>query len=293
MNIAVLDIGGTSIKSGIYRNGILEEKKETPTEAYLGGAHVMEKAIEILKTYKDFDRIGISTAGQVDSQKGVIRYANSNIPGYTGTDVRGIISQTFGVPASVENDVNAAALGEAFYGAGKDFKDFLCLTYGTGVGGAIVIDKEIYTGDCFSAGEFGAMLVHPEDRNPEEDMFSGCYERYASTTALVKKVQKVFPELDNGRAIFARINEPEIQNLVDEWIDEIVYGLTSLIHIFNPPCIVLGGGIMKQEYILDKLQKKLYNNIMPSFRNVHIVTASLGNDAGMLGAVRIAEQLQP
>lgn len=293
MNIAVLDIGGTSIKSGIYRNGILEEKKETPTEAYLGGAHVMEKAIEILKTYKDFDRIGISTAGQVDSQKGIIRYANSNIPGYTGTDVRGIISQTFGIPASVENDVNAAALGEAFYGAGKDFKDFLCLTYGTGVGGAIVIDKKIYTGDCFSAGEFGAMLVHPEDRNPEEDMFSGCYERYASTTALVKKVQKVFPELDNGRAIFARINEPEIQNLVDEWIDEIVYGLTSLIHIFNPPCVVLGGGIMKQEYILDKLQKKLYNNIMPSFRNVRIVTASLGNDAGMLGAVRIAEQLQP
>ncbi|MDQ9759487.1 ROK family protein, partial [Acinetobacter baumannii] len=82
----------------------------------------------------------------------------------------------------------------------------LCLTYGTGVGGAIVIDKKIYTGSCFSAGEFGAVLVHPEDRNFEEDEFSGCYERYASTTALVKRVQKVFPELDNGRAIFARIN---------------------------------------------------------------------------------------
>lgn len=291
MNIAVLDIGGTSIKSGIYRDGILQDKKETPTQANLGGAHVMERAIEILKTYDNFERIGISTAGQVDSSKGIIRYANSNIPGYTGTDIRAIISQTFGVPVAVENDVNAAALGEAFYGAGKDFDNFLCLTYGTGVGGAIVIDKKIYTGDCFSAGEFGAILVHPEDRRPEEDMFSGCYERYASTTALVKKVSHVFPELDNGRAIFARISEPEIQKLVDEWVDEIVYGLTSLIHIFNPSCVVLGGGVMKQEYILDKLEEKLYNNIMSSFRNVYIKPASLGNDAGMLGAVRIAEQL--
>lgn len=291
MNIAVLDIGGTSIKSGIYRNGILEEKKETPTQAKLGGAHVMEKAIEILHTYSGFERIGISTAGQVDSSKGIIRYANSNIPGYTGTDVRGIIEKEFGVPVAVENDVNAAALGEACFGAGRDFDDFLCLTYGTGVGGAIVINKKIYTGACFSAGEFGAILIHPEDRNPEEDMFSGCYERYASTTALVKKVQNIFPELDNGRAIFARINEPEIQKLVDEWVDEIICGLTSLIHIFNPSCIVLGGGVMKQEYILDKLEKRLYNNIMSSFRNVRVKTASLGNDAGMLGAVRIAETL--
>ena len=291
MNIAVLDIGGTSIKSGIYRNGKLEEKKETPTEAQLGGAHVMKNAIEILKSYKDFDRIGISTAGQVDSEKGIIRYANSNIPGYTGTDIRVILTSEFGVPVAVENDVNAAALGEAGFGAGREYNDFLCLTYGTGVGGAIVIDKKIYTGSCFSAGEFGAVLVHPEDRNFEEDEFSGCYERYASTTALVRCVQKVFPELDNGRAIFARIDEPEIQELVNEWIDEIVYGLTSLIHIFNPSCIVLGGGVMKQPYIATNLESKLYHNIMPSFRNVRIKTAELGNDAGMLGAVRIAEAL--
>lgn len=291
MNIAVLDIGGTSVKSGIYRDGSLMDTKETPTNARLGGAHVMDTAVEILKTYHDFDRIGISTAGQVDSSRGIIRYANSNIPGYTGTDVRGIISQAFGVPVAVENDVNAAAIGEAFYGAGKDYSDFLCLTYGTGIGGAIVMNKKIYTGSCFSAGEFGAILVHPEDRDPAKDMFSGCYERYASTTALVKKVQKHYPELDNGRAIFARINEPEIQKIVDEWIEEIIYGLTSLIHIFNPSCIVLGGGIMKQKYILDKIQKNLYNSIMSSFHNVSIRTACLGNNAGMLGAVRIAAEL--
>lgn len=159
------------------------------------------------------------------------------------------------------------------------------------MGGAIVINKKIYTGSCFSAGEFGAVLVHPEDRNFQEDEFSGCYERYASTTALVKRVQKVFPELDNGRAIFARIREKEIQELVNQWIDEIVYGLTSLIHIFNPSCVVLGGGIMKQEYIFANLESKLYHNIMPSFRNVSVRTAELGNDAGMLGAVRIAEAL--
>lgn len=291
MNIAVLDIGGTSIKSGIYRDGVLSETKETPTEAKLGGDHVMKKAKEILGTYSDFERIGISTAGQVNSAKGIIKYANSNIPGYTGMDIRGILSETFGVPVAVENDVNAAALGEASFGAGKDMPDFLCLTYGTGIGGAIVMNKKIYTGSDFSAGEFGAIVIHPEDRDPAKDMFSGCYERYGSTTALVRMMQEKFPELDNGRAIFARISEPAIQEVVNAWVQEIVYGLTSLIHIFNPSGVVLGGGIMKQEYILDKIEKSLYNNIMPSFHNVRVKTAELGNQAGLLGAVRIAEDL--
>ena len=144
MRIAALDIGGTSIKSGIWTGGLTEEVREEPTQAKQGGEAVMEKAKKILHGYGSFDAIGISTAGQVNSVEGFIRYANENIPGYTGTKVCEIMEQEFKVPVAVENDVNAAAVGEGRFGAAKGMDDFLCITYGTGVGGAIVLGKELY-----------------------------------------------------------------------------------------------------------------------------------------------------
>lgn len=291
MNVVVLDIGGTSIKSGLLVDGKLCDVRERPTDAKKGGLHVVEKAKEIIRGYSMFERIGISTAGQVDSEKGRIRYANENIPGYTGMDIRGILEEAFNVPVAVENDVNAAAIGEANFGAGQDYNDFLCLTYGTGVGGAIVLNKKVYTGSMFSAGEFGGIVVHGSVRNTKEDMFSGCYERYASTTALVRKAMESDKTLNNGRKIFERIGEDNVKIIVDKWIGEIALGLTSLVHIFNPPCIVLGGGIMKQKYILEKLNHLLYDNIMSSFHNVILKQAELGNTAGLWGAGKMAQDM--
>lgn len=291
MNIAVLDIGGTSIKSGLFSEGKLMQERETDTNAKLGGGHVLKKAEELLEQFSDFDRIGISTAGQVDSKEGKIRYANSNIPGYTGMEIKKILQQRFQVPVAVENDVNAAAMGEAFFGAGRGNSDFLCLTYGTGVGGAIVIDKKIYTGHQFSAGEFGAMVIHASERNAKEDIFSGCYERYASATALVQKALQVDSSLKNGRIIFSRIQEQVVKKVVDDWILEIVYGMTTLIHIFNPSVVILGGGVMQQAYVVEKIRKLLYYNIMPSFHDVLIKQAELGNAAGLFGAAQCALEL--
>ena len=140
MATMVLDIGGTAIKSGLFDGETLSDIQETPTEAGLGGAHVVQRSKDIIASYRErcpFDRIGISTAGQVDPVSGQIIYANENIPGYTGTRLGEIIAQTFHVPTAVENDVNAAAIGESVFGAGKGRREFVCLTYGTGVGGAI------------------------------------------------------------------------------------------------------------------------------------------------------------
>ena len=290
MRIAVVDIGGTCIKSGLWEADEIKDIRETETEALLGGAHVMRKVLEILKGYEDFQAVGISTAGQVNTAEGTILYANDNIPGYTGTKIRETVENMFHVPTAVLNDVNSAAAGEAFYGAGRGHKEFLCLTYGTGVGGAIVIDGEVYNGSGYSAGEFGGIVVHPEDRNPAQDMFSGCYERYASTTALVRLVGSSFPELKNGREIFARRKVPKVQELIDQWIMEIVYGLVTLVHIFNPSMIVLGGGIMEQTYVVQEVREKLEGQIMSSFRQVKIVQAQLGNLAGMLGAAKAAQK---
>lgn len=290
MRIAALDIGGTSIKSGIWNGQDIVGVKEHATNARNGGRYVMERAVEILRQYDDFEAIGISTAGQVNSAEGYIRYANENIPGYTGMKVREIMEREFHVPVAVENDVNAAAIGEGQFGAGRDFQDFLCITYGTGVGGAIVMNKGIYTGSACSAGEFGGIMIHPEDSVYEEP-FCGCYEKYASTTALVRRAMAYNRDLDNGRKIFARLDDPKVRDIVNSWIDEIVYGLISVIHIFNPSCIVLGGGVMAQPYILKEVKQKASARIMSSFRNVELRQAELGNRAGLMGAAYLAGAL--
>ncbi|MCM1063168.1 MAG: ROK family protein [Eubacterium sp.] len=287
MTTMVLDIGGTAIKSGLYTEEGLSEVREVPTQASMGGAHVVNRAKELIADYRKyfpFQRIGISTAGQVDPRQGKIVYANENIPGYTGTMLKDIMEQEFRVPTAVENDVHAAAIGEAAFGAGRGIDHFVCLTYGTGVGGAIFTDGKLYSGNGFSAGVFGAIVTHPEQRDPKQSMFSGCYEKYASTTALVRQAVERDPSLANGRAIFARLDEPDVKLVVDQWIMEIVYGLITIVHMMDPACVILGGGVMEQTYVLDKIREKLYQNLIPAFHDVKIEKAQLGNRAGMLGA---------
>lgn len=290
MKNLVFDIGGTSIKYGVCVDDQLQEVKETPTNASLGGRHIVETLISLIKEQADYDAIGISTAGQVNSKEGFIIYANQNIPNYTGTQIKKELEELFHVPVTVENDVNAAAMGEAIYGAGKDYKQFLMLTYGTGVGGATVTDKEVYYGSSYSASEFGAIITHSDARLAGNDYFDGCYEKYASTTGLVKMAMEYNPELNNGRKIFENLDDPKVNEILDCWVDEIMLGLATLTHIYNPPCIILGGGIMVQPLIMKKIEEKKSRFIMPSFAHVKLMPASLGNSAGLLGANYLASK---
>ena len=290
MKILVFDIGGTSIKYGVCTDHVLGQVQEVPTQAQLGGRHILDKVTALIEQESEYDAIGISTTGQVNGIKGSIIYANSNIPGYTGMEIKKELEEKFRVPVAVENDVNAAALGEAVYGAGKEFSSFLCLTYGTGVGGAIIENKAVYHGSSFSAAEFGAIVTHSEDKLNGSDFYDGCYERYASTTGLVKMAQEYDPSLDSGRKIFARPEDPAIQKILNRWVDEIMLGLSSLTHIFNPGCIILGGGIMSQPLILEMIRERVNRFIMPSYAHVQIKSAALGNSAGLLGANYLASQ---
>ena len=290
MKVLIFDIGGTSIKHGICTDGVLSDVAESPTQAALGARHVMDTVASLIAKESGYDAIGISTAGQVNSDTGSITYANDNLPGYTGTEIRKEFSERFHVPVMVENDVNIAAIGEGIYGAGAKYDDFLCLTYGTGVGGAIIQNRRIYKGSSFSAGEFGGIIIHGSKKTAGADVFDGCYERCASTTALVKKAMRLDPSLKNGKAIFEQLERPEVKGLLDDWTDEILLGLSTLIHIFNPSCIVLGGGIMVQPYIMDLLRRKLTYYIMPSFSHVTLEAASLGNQAGLYGIYHLTEQ---
>ena len=288
MRIAVLDIGGTAVKSGIWNGQELKEIRETPSEAKQGGSVLMQRMQAILKQLLPFEAIGISTAGQVNGETGSIIFANDNIPGYTGMEIRTILEHEFGVPAAVENDVNAAALGEMRKGAGIGKKDFLMLTYGTGIGGAIVTGGRLYHGASWSAGEFGGIVVHPEEMK-DGQTFSGCYEGCGSASALVRSVQRKRPELSDGREIFGHLAEEDVKAAVDAWIDEVVCGLITLIHIFNPEMVILGGGIMSQSYVTDTIREKIRPKLAGGFQNTIITGAVLGNRAGMTGAAFLAE----
>lgn len=290
MKNLVFDIGGTSIKYGVCENDRLTETKELPTHAQKGGAYILETVISLIQTHSGYDAVGISTAGQVHAEEGYIIYANQNIPGYTGVQYKKILEERFHVPVAVENDVNAAALGEAVYGAGRDCDQFLMLTYGTGVGGAVVNDKKVFHGSSYSASEFGAIVTHSEERLSGSDFFDGCYEKYASTTGLVQMIKPYRPELDTGRKIFQALHDDTVMKIIDKWVDEIMLGLATLTHVYNPSCIILGGGIMAQPLILQKIEEKKSRFIMPSFSHVHITAAALGNSAGILGANYLASQ---
>ena len=284
MKILVFDIGGTSIKYGTCIDHQLQDVKEIPTEAKKGGEHILSTLVSLIEKESCYHGIGISTAGQVHAGDGYIIYANQNIPGYTGIQIGNVLEEKFHIPVSVENDVNAAAMGEAIYGSGKNQDNFLMLTYGTGVGGAVVSNKEIFYGSSYSASEFGAIITHSDARLHGSDYFDGCYEKYASTTGLVKLAMEYDPTLCNGREIFAHLHDPNVEAILDQWIEEIMIGLASLTHIYNPSCIILGGGIMEQPIILKKIEDQKPRFIMPSFSHVKIVSASLGNKAGLLGA---------
>lgn len=293
MRILAFDIGGTFIKYGIVNEKFeIEETHKTPTEAQKGGQFIIEKVIDIIETFDNIDRIGISTAGQVDSESGTVVYSTGNIPQYTGMAVKKLVEKRTGIPAFVENDVNCAAIGEAQFGAARGYKDFICLTYGTGIGGAVYLNGEIYKGAGSSAGELGHMIIHAGGKRCTCGG-EGCYECYASATALLNAVKKAANKELDGFEIFSKeyFNRPEIRGEIDKWIDEIILGLMNVIYVFNPPLIVLGGGILNEDYIIDLIDRKIYNLLMNNFRKVKIVRAENGNKSGLLGAAYGASKL--
>ncbi len=294
MQIITFDVGGTAIKFGMVdENFEVLFSEEFPTNEFEDTDNMVMYAMEAkLREYEgQYDAIGISTAGQVDFENGMIHDGVGNIPNYNHSDLRGTFERIFNVPVAVDNDVNCAAIGEAHFGAAKGQKDFLCLTYGTGVGGCIYINGDVYRGSKFAAGEFGHMATHKDGR-PCTCGRIGCYEAYAACRVFTKSVSDRMGKKMNGREIFQEENlkNPIIIEEMDKWEDEIALGLRNLCYIFNPSLIVLGGGIMSETLLLGHIRHKVNMQLEPNYKHVKIEKAQLGNKAGMLGAAWLASE---
>lgn len=291
MKVVGIDIGGTMIKYGLISlDGKISAEGEIPTEAEKGIENLFKKISGIIEMYPKEELLGIAVSGtgQIDGNIGKVIGGNDIIPGWIGTDLVEMLEKKFSLPAVLENDVNCAALGEKWLGAGKEKKDFICITIGTGIGGGIVMNDDILRGDTCVAGEFGHIQIV---KNGLECMCGkkGCYERYASATALVKMVKEKTGLKLNGKEIFERerAGESVFKEIVEEWIDYLTDGLSTITYIFNPSLIVIGGGVTKQgDYLCERINKSLAIKIGVNYKkNLSIRFAELGNNAGMLGAV--------
>ena len=294
MKIITFDVGGTAIKFGMVdENFEVLFSEEFPTNEFEDTDNMVMYAMESkLREYEgQYDAIGISTAGQVDFENGMIHDGVGNIPNYNHSDLRGTFEKIFNVPVAVDNDVNCAAIGEAHFGAARGAKDFLCLTYGTGVGGCIYINGDVYRGSKFAAGEFGHMATHKDGR-PCTCGRIGCYEAYSACRVFTKAVSDRMGKKMSGREIFKEENlkNPIVIEEMDKWEDEIALGLRNLCYIFNPSLIVLGGGIMSEILLLGHIRHKVNMQLEPNYKHVKIEKAQLGNKAGMLGAAYLASE---
>ena len=306
-----VDLGGTNIAVGLINENYeiiarAGAKTNIPRPAEEIFADIVKCAKDVVAkagvALSDVASIGIGTPGSCDKKNGVILYANNlyfdNVPA-----AELVNKELPGIPVYIENDANCAALGEALAGSGKGKKSFIAVTLGTGVGSGIVLDGQILTGCNDAGGELGHMVIK-FDGEPCNCGRIGCWERYASATALVNQTKAAMLEhkdsvmwqlasgdVENagGRTAFdaMRIGDKWGSEVVENYIRYIAVGTTNIVNIFQPEMICFGGGICNEgETLLAPIREHVARERYSKKQEIQteICRATLGNDAGIIGA---------
>ena len=307
MNYIGVDIGGTQAKIGIIDEYGTVSKSSVYDVAFDGyNTPIMDTVVNELTQFlnenglnaRQISGIGVSATGQIDVKKGKVAGTAGHIKNWEGCCIKERIHEIYSVPVTVMNDANCAALAEQWIGGAKGVSDAVVITIGTGVGGGIIANSEILCGAGGGAGELGHFTIRNNGKLCSCGN-RGCYEQYASTTALARKVlqaqkagklkSKLFDGLRlNGRTIFeAAGKDLYLDKLLDEWIGYMADGLVGIIHMFDPQVVLVGGGVSAQkEFFIDPLRTKVLSRVMPAYaKRLKLDAAKLGNDAGMVGAV--------
>lgn len=288
---ASIDIGGTAIKYGIIgENGEILSQDRIRTEAENGGPSILKKTVEIVEELNEKEKICgicISTAGMVDTKKGEIFHSAPLIPDYTGTKFKATMEQRFRIPCEVENDVNCAGLAEYVSGAAQGSRVVLMLTIGTGIGGCILLDGNVFNGFSGSACEVGYMHMDGSD-----------FQTLGAASILTKKVAEWKREPEDvwdGYHIFkeAKSGDRLCNRAIDEMADVLGKGIANICYVLNPEVVVLGGGIMAQEaFLKEKIEVSMEKYLIPAIAShTRIAFAKHQNNAGMLGAFYHFRQL--
>ena len=303
-----VDIGGTAAKLGLVdeEGRIISSVNEYPVKFDDYETPIIETVVKSVRHFMDENNknfaeiagIGVSATGGINTKLGIVEGSAGHIKNWEGTNIRSRLESEFGVKTAVLNDANAAALGEMWKGAAIGKENVVVMTIGTGVGGGIIVDSKILLGRKGFAGEIGHIPVNVDGEDCSCGN-KGCIEHYGSTSALVRKVKEavisgeikgIEVNKGDGRLIFKEVaaGNDTVKKYVDEWISYISATLVGLVHIFNPEMIILGGGVSRQkELFVDKVRERVLHGVMPNFAiGLTVEAAKLGNDAGIIGAVR-------
>jgi glucokinase len=306
-----IDVGGTKVLGGVVDEAgkvLTTARKDTPRQ---GGSALTQTIADVareLLAQHSVASVGVSAAGFVSSDRKTM-LATPNIADWNGVDLDNQLTKLIGLPVVIENDANAAAWGEAKFGAGKNQDHMMMLTVGTGIGGGIVVNGALYRGAFGIAAEFGHMRVVPEGHICGCGA-RGCFEQYASGNALLRHAREAInasPEVARnllsrgdgtvagltGQAITdaARDGDPVALaafNTTGQWLGA---GIASLSVLLDPACVVIGGGVIDAGEILLKPTRESLERNMP-FAGKHpypqIIAAELGNEAGLVGVADLA-----
>jgi glucokinase len=307
-----IDLGGTNLKGGIVsEDGRIVAKRVIPSMVEEGPHRVLDRLLEMAGVFLSEARgkniplagIGAITPGIVDPEYGGIPGGSANLPGWEKIPFMKVLHERFGLPVFAHNDVTAHTLGELTYGAGAGKQNLVMASFGTGIGGGIIIGGRVYDGKIGYAGEIGHIVIRAEGR-PCACGSRGCWEEYASVRGIENTSREITEEFRGESGLFTRRDPDsphpspqEIFELADRGdalaleIAETVgrdtaVGIGSLLNVFNPEVFVIGGGIARAgKFYLDIILRHLPDWCLPeSLREAEVVLAGLGWEAGIVGA---------
>jgi glucokinase len=308
--IAGIDLGATLVKIGtLDLQGRILKKTAFNTKDYASPDKIIDRITAetmavMAPDKKRFLGIGMGVPGPVDYKKGIV-YNLTNVKGWKRFPLRDVLADRFGMPVFVDNDANAACIGEAKWGAGKGYSYIVCITLGSGVGTAVMIDGDVYRGRGFSAAEMGHICI--DKHGPRCNCGSnGCIETFAGNSYLVKRVIK---DLKSGkRSSLLRLANGRYSDITPRLIDEaakkgdafsmgvwkelgedIGIGLSGIVNTFNPEIIVIGGGLSRAgSKLFTSIRKTVHARAMQVFaRDLKIKQARFIEDAGTVGAAAL------
>ena len=316
-----IDLGGTNIAAGLVNDQCeILASKSVPTRAdERTGEEIVkamaELAIELCNennvALSDVQWVGIGAPGTIDSENGVIAYAN-NIK-FFDTPAAKIFRETFDVPVYLGNDANCAALGEAYAGAAKNARHAIMITLGTGLGGGIIIDKKIYAGFNGAGGEIGHTVI-VKDGKPCSCGRKGCWEAYSSATGLInmtieamqkdtekksllwEKAKGGTLEGVSGRTAYLAAKEGDelALEVTRNYEEHLASGIATVINIFQPEVFCIGGGVSHEgdrlmEPVKKLVSEQVYTHTIKNLPQTEVKLAELGNNAGIVGAAMLGK----
>lgn len=303
-----IDLGGTKICGALAKlDGTLVTTFTTPTKVEEGESSILKRIINVIdrvlkdsnKTPEDIKAIGIGSPGPLDTKKGII-ITNSNLP-FRNFNIVQPIEEKFGIKTYLDNDANAATIGEYMFGAGKDSENMIFVTVSTGVGGGAVLNGKVYRGNTSNALEIGHMTLL--ENGPRCGCGNnGCLEALSSGTAIARLakeaiasgVETTLKQYDNVTSyeVFkeAETGDKTSKEVLDKALTFLGIGIANIITSFDPEIVVIGGGVSKAgDIVFSKVKEVVKQRCFPTLsENTKIVPAKLGTDAGVIGAVALA-----